>query len=85
MLKLIERQGLIIREPHPTDGRAKFVRLTEKGRKQQRELWKASHTLRQRLWKCVRPQDREIVAETLLRVEEEMERFRAELEESRKP
>jgi len=32
MLVLLERRGLVARQPHPTDGRARSVTLTRKGR-----------------------------------------------------
>jgi len=85
MLKLMEQQDLIVREPHPGDGRAKLVRLTRKGRQRQRQLWRSTDSLRQRLWECVRPQDRDILGETLLRIIGEMAHVREELEANREP
>lgn len=35
----LEKQGLVAREPHATDGRALSVVLTERGRQLQEELW----------------------------------------------
>jgi MarR family transcriptional regulator, lower aerobic nicotinate degradation pathway regulator len=40
MLVLLEKRGLVIRRPHPTDGRARCVTLTRKGR-QAYEQWQA--------------------------------------------
>jgi len=85
MLELMEQQELIVREPHPHDGRAKLVRLTRKGRQRQRQLWQSTDKLRQRLWKCVRPQDREVLGETLLRIIDEMAKVKVELEANRGP
>lgn len=45
----LERLGLISRERHATDGRARSVALTEKGRGVQRCLWESSDPLRQML------------------------------------
>jgi DNA-binding MarR family transcriptional regulator len=46
MLVLLERRELIERRPHPTDGRARQVALTRKGRRIYRELWNRSEGLR---------------------------------------
>ena len=40
MLVLLEKRGLVTRRPHPTDGRARCVTLTRKGR-QAYEKWQA--------------------------------------------
>jgi len=40
MLVLLEKRGLVARRPHPTDGRARCVTLTRKGR-QAYETWQA--------------------------------------------
>ncbi len=55
MLKQMEKQGLIRREPHPEDGRAKLVYLTDKGRTLQSQLWQESRPLRQTIWNCAFP------------------------------
>jgi DNA-binding MarR family transcriptional regulator len=49
MLVLLERRRLIARRPHPTDGRARSVFLTERGRSIFRQLWRKSEALRQGL------------------------------------
>lgn len=49
MLVLLEKQGLVARRPHPTDGRARSVTLTAKGRKTYQRLWKISDPFRQQL------------------------------------
>lgn len=49
MLVLLEKRGLIARQPHPTDGRARSVTLTPKGR-QAYAKWQAQiETLQERL------------------------------------
>ena len=78
MLKLLERRGYVIREADPDDGRAKIVRLTAAGRAQQKRIWKASEEVRRELWSCVRSKDRQVVVETLRRIESVMERARAD-------
>ncbi len=49
MLVLLEQQGLVQRRPHPTDGRARSVALTRRGRRTCESLWTSSEPLRQRL------------------------------------
>lgn len=46
MLVLLERQGLIERQPHPSDRRARSVALTSKGRSTLHKLWRRSEPLR---------------------------------------
>src|SRR5436190_20036564 len=42
MLVLLEGRGLVVRERHPADGRAREVSLTAKGRRLYERLWKSS-------------------------------------------
>jgi DNA-binding MarR family transcriptional regulator len=46
MLVLLERQGLIERQPHPTDRRARSVTLTRRGRSTLHKLWRRTEPLR---------------------------------------
>ncbi|MEM9412307.1 MAG: MarR family transcriptional regulator [Planctomycetota bacterium] len=46
MLKTMQRHGLIDREPHPEDGRAKLVKITTAGKRTFRKLWRDSDPLR---------------------------------------
>jgi DNA-binding MarR family transcriptional regulator len=46
MLKTMHRNGLVEREPHPSDGRAKLVRITSTGKQTFRKLWRDSQALR---------------------------------------
>lgn len=55
MLVLLERSGLISRRPHPTDGRARRVALTDKGRSTYSALWAKSRTFHKRLVAAVDP------------------------------
>jgi len=79
MLKRLESNGLVQRGEHPDDARAKLVSLTKEGRRLQRKLWKASETLRRRLWECLPPEHRSIVADGLRRIAAEVERVKADL------
>lgn len=49
MLVLLEGRGLVVRERHPADGRAREVSLTPKGRRIYERLWKSSEPIRVRL------------------------------------
>jgi DNA-binding MarR family transcriptional regulator len=49
MLVLLERSGLVSRRPHRTDGRARCVMLTDKGRKMYSKLWARSRAFHERL------------------------------------
>ncbi|MGC4043540.1 MAG: MarR family transcriptional regulator [Armatimonas sp.] len=57
MLLLLEKKELVRREPHPTDGRARLVRLTEAGQEQYDLLWKESDEFRERLAALLGPDD----------------------------
>jgi DNA-binding MarR family transcriptional regulator len=57
MLVLLERRGLVERRPHPTDGRARSVSLTRKGRRVFSKAWRFSESLRQQLIGAVAPGD----------------------------
>ena len=46
MLALLEEKGLVRREPHPTDGRARMAALTAAGRRKFHHLWKAGDSIR---------------------------------------
>lgn len=49
MLVLLERRGLVARETHPTDGRARTVALTESGRRKFRQAFKAGQAIRDQM------------------------------------
>lgn len=57
MLLLLEGRGLVAREPHPADGRARCVRLTADGRRLFHRLWAKSDPLRTRLRSAFRPSE----------------------------
>jgi DNA-binding MarR family transcriptional regulator len=57
MLVCLERQQLIQRRPHATDGRALCVSLTPKGRRIFQLLWRKSESLRQQLIAAVMPEN----------------------------
>ncbi len=72
MLVLLEDRGLVARQRHPTDGRARCVRLTAKGRQVFRKLWTRSEPLRARLLTAFRPDEVAALVRLLRRVAEAM-------------
>jgi DNA-binding MarR family transcriptional regulator len=65
---LLEGRGLIAREPHPADGRARLVTLTADGRRLFRRLWAKSDPLRTRLRTAFRPDEMAALVTFLHRV-----------------
>jgi DNA-binding MarR family transcriptional regulator len=72
MLLLLEGGGLVAREPHPMDRRARCVRLTPKGRKLFSTLGTKSEPLRARLLAAFRQDEVTGMVELLRRVAEVM-------------
>ena len=64
MLVLLEERGLVEREAHPTDARARTVALTAKGRRAYRRLWTAGESIRGRMHGALGPGE----AEALIRL-----------------
>jgi DNA-binding MarR family transcriptional regulator len=76
MLVLLERRGLIERRPHPTDGRARHVSLTNRGRRVYRNLWSHSESLRSEMLEPFSDQDVNTLVALLRRLAAAMERPR---------
>ncbi len=72
MLVLLEERGLIAREPHPTDRRARSVSLTRKGRRTLDELWTASEPGRERLLAPLTANEADLLVDFLNRLCEAM-------------
>ena len=72
MLLLLESRGLVVRERHPADGRARCVTLTAKGRQVFKQLWAKSEPLRARLLTAFRPDELAALVALLRRVAEVM-------------
>jgi DNA-binding MarR family transcriptional regulator len=72
MLLLLEGRGLIARERHPADGRARCVSLTGKGRQVLEKLLAQSEALRARLLAAFRPAEVTALLGLLRRVAEVM-------------
>jgi len=70
MLLLLEGRGLVARERHPADGRARCVTLTAKGRQVFAKLWARSEPLRARLVAAFEPDELTALVGLLRRVAE---------------
>src|SRR5581483_11449841 len=70
MLVLLERRGLVGRDAHPTDARARTVALTARGARAFRRLWKAGEPVRARMLGALRPGEAEALVGLLARVAE---------------
>lgn len=68
MLVLLEKQGLVVRVTHPSDARAKSVRLTAKGQKKFEQLWAASESIRQSMCSALNEKEYRILVKLLNQV-----------------
>jgi DNA-binding MarR family transcriptional regulator len=68
MLVLLARRGLVEREAHPTDARARKVALTAKGRRTFHQLWTAGEPVRAQIVATLRPGEVEVLVRLLDRV-----------------
>src|SRR3954470_22710042 len=72
MLVLLEGRRLVVRRRHPTDGRARSVSITEKGRGIYQNLWAGSVFLRDAVFAACAPTDPAEVVEGLRLISEAM-------------
>ena len=70
MLVLLERRGLVRRETHPTDSRARTVALTAAGKRKFRQLWNAGESLRSQIFDALLPGEAETLIQLLAKVSE---------------
>lgn len=68
MLVLLERRGLVTRNEHPTDGRARTVALTADGKRAFRRLWAVGEPIRERMRGALEPGEVDVLVELLTRV-----------------
>jgi DNA-binding MarR family transcriptional regulator len=71
ILRLLERRGLVRREAHAHDGRARCVFLTPLGRRTQRRLAKVADEMLARLWNGVAAADRQPLLRALAQIQAE--------------
>lgn len=74
MLVLLEKSGLVEREPHPTDARARMVKLTTNGRQKFQRLWKAGESIRSRMFEALEPDEADTLVQLLTRITESLYR-----------
>ena len=72
MLVLLEKRGLVERDDHPTDARARTVALTAEGRRVFRELWTAGEPIRQRMLGVLNPDEADTLVALLARIAESL-------------
>lgn len=68
MIVLLERRGLVAREAHPTDSRARTVAATAEGRRVFRKLWAAGDPVRDRITAPMKPGETDSLVNMLHRV-----------------
>jgi len=68
MLVLLERRGLVSRETHPTDGRARTVALTTSGRRKFRQVFKAGQAIRVQMVSSLSAAETKVLVRLLRRV-----------------
>ena len=72
MLVLLEGRGLIQRDTHPTDLRARTASLTAAGKRKFRQLWTAGESIRQQMVGSLKPDEAETLVRLLSRVAESL-------------
>ena len=72
MLVLLEQKGLVERRAHPTDGRARSVRLTAAGQHTIKQAWSLTDDLRLRMARAMRTADIAVLIDSLEEVVREM-------------
>jgi DNA-binding MarR family transcriptional regulator len=70
MLVLLEQRGLVERDPHPTDARARTVALTAAGKRAVGKLWAAGGPIRAGMVGALAPGEAETLVGLLTRVTE---------------
>lgn len=68
MLVLLEQRGLVQRDVHPTDSRARTVALTAEGKKKFRQLWTAGEPVRAQMVETLQPDEVETLVKLLMKV-----------------
>jgi DNA-binding MarR family transcriptional regulator len=68
MLVLLEKRGLVSRNTHPTDGRARTVTLTAAGQRKFRQAWKAGQAIRDQMVSSLSDTESSLLVKLLGRV-----------------
>lgn len=72
MLVLLEKQGLVMREAHPSDARARVVSLTKAGARTWRQAFEAGQEVRDQMVKSLSVNETRVLLSLLRRVTESM-------------
>jgi DNA-binding MarR family transcriptional regulator len=72
MLVLLRKRGLVSRDTHPTDGRAKTVSLTKAGRLKFQQVWEAGDSIRDQMVSSLNPREVKVLVTLLRRVAESL-------------
>ena len=72
MLVLLERGGLVSRNSHPTDGRARTVALTRAGRQKFQQVWEAGQSIRDQMVSSLSAREAGTLVTLLRRVAESL-------------
>lgn len=68
MLVLLEERGLVSRDTHPTDGRARTVALTKSGRRKFRQVFEAGQAIRDQMVCSLTAEETKLLVALLRRV-----------------
>lgn len=68
MLLLLKSRGLVARDPHPSDGRARTVALTPKGRRAYQTMYEGGEGFRAELLAAVGPDQADSLSVVLVRL-----------------
>lgn len=68
MLVLLEQRGLVQRDVHPTDSRARTVALSIEGKKKFRQLWTAGEPVRAQMVETLQTDEVETLVKLLMKV-----------------
>ena len=72
MLVLLEKRGLVSRDAHPSDSRARTAALTAAGRRKFHQVFKAGESIRQQMHESLQPRDGEVLTRLLNQVAESL-------------
>ena len=72
MLVLLEKRGLVSRDAHPSDSRARTAALTAAGRRKFQQVFKAGESIRQQMLESLQPRDGEVLTRLLNQVAESL-------------
>ncbi|MFY9255711.1 MAG: MarR family transcriptional regulator [Fuerstiella sp.] len=72
MLVLLEKQGLVRRDSHPSDSRARTAALTATGKRKFQQVFKAGESIRHQMLESLQPGEGEVLTRLLNQVAESL-------------